>query len=601
MKDDTDPRLKFLQALEQTTRALTGNTKLKISFGDAENESADEMVLPNIPEKPSAGDLVLARGLADRMAFVRRYADLPQLWKGLGLPKSHARHIVRQLESVRVEEQGAHDYPGASHNIHRLNTAEAQLMKLSGNEPPLEYALALTFRKAMGMPLSDSQAELLARAEATLDTDILLWAQRAPARLRTPEERAKTYQDLLTLLDLQEPETEADSDTDEGTPQESRQDSGQSESSDDKDNQSQTEAGDADSSEQSGEDDTAAEDDMDGHFGEQGGRRSYQDEDSLYHAYTTEYDRIVNALELVTTGELHNLRERYRAVTEGNRQLVSRLAARLQRFLLARTRRGWLLDQEEGLLDPHKLSQVIASAEPLAFMLPHETPRQNTVVSLLVDNSGSMRGRPIEMAAVSTDILSRTLERCGVKVEVLGFTTQTWKGGNARLQWITDGGPENPGRLNDLLHIIYKSADAPYRKSRGNFAVMMNDEVLKENIDGESLQWAYQRLVRRAEQRKIMLVISDGAPVDYATDKHNSVNYLDAHLRRVIGRIEKAGEVELIAIGIGHDVGRYYKNAITINDPSQLANVLLEQLSGLFMPGHKRKSFIGNKGVGHLA
>lgn len=589
MKDASDPRQKFLQALEQTTRALTGNTKLKISFGDAENETADEMVLPTPPDPLNPADMMLSRGLADRMAFLRRYSDLPVLWKSLGMPKSQARHIIRHLESVRVENLGAHDYPGASRNLMRLNAAEAQLMNMSGNEPPLDYALALTFRKAMGMPLSESQAELLARAEATLDTDLLLWAQRAPAKLKTAEGRKQTYQDLLTLLDLQEPETQADSNIDDGnTTEQQDTDSSAAEHNEKDDKQSKaesSEAQEADGSEQGGEEDDSA----DGHLGEQGGRRTYQDEENQYHAYTTAYDRVVNALDLVTTGELNHLRERYRAVTEGNRRLVSRLAMRLQRFLLARTRRGWQFDQEEGLLDPHKLTQVIASAEPLAFKLPQETPRQHTVVSLLVDNSGSMRGRPIEMAAVSTEVLAGTLERCGVKVEVLGFTTQTWKGGNARLQWISDGGPDNPGRLNDLLHIVYKAADTPYRKARGNFAVMMNDEVLKENIDGESLEWAYQRLARRTEQRKIMLVISDGAPVDYATDKHNSVNYLDSHLRRVIGHIEKAGQVELVAIGIGHDVGRYYKNAITIHDPAQLANVLLEQLSGLFDPTAKRR------------
>lgn len=583
MKDNPDPRLKFLQALEQTTRALSGNSRLKISFGDSESENADEMVLPTPPDPLKPADMMLARGLADRMAFLRRYSELPQLWKRLGQPQSQARRIIRQLEAARVEEVGMRDYVGARANLDRLNTAEAQIMGLSGNEPPLDFALALAFREAMGAKLSPAQRELLGRAEATLDTDLLLWARRAPAKLGTPQGREQAYQQLLALLDLQEPETQADSDTDDGERQDTDQDSnGQSEADDKEKQQTKTDKSQADAGSEDGEEGEAGTDSTDGQMAEHGGRRIYQDEDSLYKAYTTAYDRVVNALELVTPGELNSLRERYRAVTEGNRQLVSRLAVKLQRFLLARTRRGWQFDQEEGLLDPHKLTQVIASAEPLAFRLPQDTPRQHTVVSLLVDNSGSMRGRPIEMAAVSTDVLARTLERCGVKVEILGFTTQTWKGGNARLQWISDGSPDMPGRLNDLLHIVYKAADTPYRKARQNFAVMMNDEVLKENIDGESLMWAYQRLLKRQEPRKIMLVISDGAPVDYATDKHNSVNFLDAHLRHVIHNVEKAGQVELLAIGIGHDVSRYYKQAITINDPSQLGPALVEHLVKLF-------------------
>ncbi len=262
---------------------------------------------------------------------------------------------------------------------------------------------------------------------------------------------------------------------------------------------------------------------------------------------------------------------------------ISRLAHRLQRRLMAKQNRSWLFDQEEGILDVARLARVVANpTTPLSFKVEKDIVFRDTVVTLLIDNSGSMRGRPISIAAICADVLAQTLERCQVKCEVLGFTTIAWKGGKSREQWLDQGRKPSPGRLNDLRHIIYKSADAPWRRARNNLGLMMKEGLLKENIDGEALEWAHSRLTQRQEQRRILMVISDGAPVDDSTLSVNSSNYLESHLRKVIDMIEKRKQVELVAIGIGHDVTRYYKRAVTITDPEQLAGAVTEQLAALF-------------------
>jgi cobaltochelatase CobT len=302
-----------------------------------------------------------------------------------------------------------------------------------------------------------------------------------------------------------------------------------------------------------------------------------------YKAFTTAHDQIVDADELCDPEELTRLRAYLDQQLETLSSIVARLANRLQRRLLAQQSRAWTFDLEEGMLDAARLTRVIVDpTAPLSFKQEEETDFRDTVVTLLIDNSGSMRGRPIMVAAVCADILARTLERCGVKTEILGFTTQAWKGGKSREDWLAAGKPAAPGRLNDLRHIIYKAADAPWRRARKNLGLMMREGLLKENIDGEALLWAHQRIVMRPEERRILMVISDGAPVDDSTLSVNSGHYLERHLRAVIGEIEARSPVELLAIGIGHDVTRYYRKAVTIVDVEQLGGVLVEQLAALF-------------------
>jgi cobaltochelatase CobT len=302
-----------------------------------------------------------------------------------------------------------------------------------------------------------------------------------------------------------------------------------------------------------------------------------------YKAYTEKFDEIVSAAELCDEEELTRLRAYLDAQLKGLQGIVTKLANRLQRRLMAQQNRSWDFDQEEGMLDAARLARVVISpGHSLSYKIEREVQFKDTIVTLLIDNSGSMRGRPISIAAISADVLARTLERCGVKTEILGFTTRAWKGGQSREAWLGGGKPAQPGRLNDLRHIVYKKADEPYRRSRRNLGLMMREGLLKENIDGEALLWAHSRLLARPEDRRILMVISDGAPVDDSTLSVNSAGYLETHLRKVIGWIEKSSPVQLVAIGIGHDVTRYYRRAVTIMDVEQLAGTMIEQLAGLF-------------------
>jgi cobaltochelatase CobT len=310
-----------------------------------------------------------------------------------------------------------------------------------------------------------------------------------------------------------------------------------------------------------------------------------------YKAYTTKFDEMILAEDLCDAEELERLRAYLDKQLQNMSSIVARLANRLQRRLMAQQNRSWEFDLEEGMLDPARLSRVIIDPQqPLSFKREKDTNFRDTVVTLLLDNSGSMRGRPITVAASCADILARTLERCGVKVEILGFTTRAWKGGQAREAWLQAGKPTNPGRLNDLRHIVYKSADAPWRRARRNLGLMMREGLLKENIDGEALDWAYQRLLGRPEQRRILMMISDGAPVDDSTLSVNPGNYLERHLRAVISEIENRSPIELIAIGIGHDVTRYYKRAVTIVDAEELGGAMTEKLAELFSETTMRDS-----------
>jgi len=302
-----------------------------------------------------------------------------------------------------------------------------------------------------------------------------------------------------------------------------------------------------------------------------------------YKAFTTKFDEIINAEDLCEPEELQRLRDYLDKQLQNLSSVVARLANRLQRRLMAQQNRSWEFDLEEGMLDPARLSRVIIDPQqPLSFKREKDMDFRDTVVTLLIDNSGSMRGRPITVAATCADILARTLERCGVKVEILGFTTRAWKGGQAREAWLQAGKPPAPGRLNDLRHLIYKSADAPWRRARKNLGLMMREGLLKENIDGEALDWAHQRLLGRSEQRRILMMISDGAPVDDSTLSVNSGNYLERHLRYIIEEIETRSPIELIAIGIGHDVTRYYRRAVTIVDAEELGGAMTEKLAELF-------------------
>ncbi|MCW5718891.1 MAG: cobaltochelatase subunit CobT [Bauldia sp.] len=599
----------FKVALAGCMRAMAGKADLEVTFAsDRPLLSGDKARLPEPARRPSAHDIAILRGLGDSMAL-RTAAHDPALHRRLAPEEKGARAVFDAIEQARVEAIGAIRMPGVADNLAVMLADKYERSNLrnvtSRADAPLEDAVALILRERVtGRQPPDS-------AKALVD----LWRVWVEGRARPELARlAETVEDqaafadaareLLTSLNLhweQGGPTEVQNDDTESSP-----DSG----GDEAEAGEESEGGDETQSEDSeapvddsaaAETETAEADterfDDDGAEAQEAGEVRRQAQQSAaqtlameYHPYSGgRFDETVKAEELCDPEELDRLRgflDKQLAPLQG---AVSRLANRLQRRLLAQQNRAWDFDLEEGVLDAARLSRVVTDPmHPLSFKSERDTDFRDTVVTLLLDNSGSMRGRPITVAAICADILARTLERCGVKVEILGFTTRAWKGGQAREQWLQAGKPANPGRLNDLRHIIYKGGDAPWRRSRRNLGLMLREGLLKENIDGEALAWAHQRLLARPENRKILMMISDGAPVDDSTLSVNPANYLERHLRQVIEEIETRSPVELIAIGIGHDVTRYYRRAVTIVDAEELAGAMTEKLAELFEEGPEK-------------
>ena len=603
------PNEPFKQALASCTRALARQPGLEVAFS-ADKPSlitwpeGAKARLPEPPRKPNPREAAVVRGLADSFAL-RLACHSDALHRRLAPQSPPARALFDAVEQARVEAIGSRRMQGVASNItamlddryHRSPFAEARTRE----EAPLEEAVAMLARERMtGLEPPRGAARLVElwrpfieeKAGADLDQlgDALL-DQRAYARLVR-----KVLSSLGLAKDADADGEESDEETEDNAPPEqpdetegegedqSTQDSMQREAADETTDDADEGAIDtveAPSSEledegEAGDAEEAAETrPLQPHAPERRGPD--------YKAYTTRFDEIIDAEELCDADELQRLRDYLDKQLQNLHSVVARLANRLQRRLMAQQSRSWEFDLEEGVLDTARLPRVIIdSQQPLSFKQEKDMAFRDTTVTLLIDNSGSMRGRPITVAATCADILARTLERCGVKVEILGFTTRAWKGGQSRESWLQAGKLANPGRLNDLRHLIYKSADAPWRRARKNLGLMMREGLLKENIDGEALDWAHQRLLGRPEQRKILMMISDGAPVDDSTLSVNPGNYLERHLRYVIEEIETRSPVELIAIGIGHDVTRYYRRAVTIVDAEELGGAMTEKLAELF-------------------
>ncbi|NEX92032.1 cobaltochelatase subunit CobT [Caulobacter sp. 17J65-9] len=597
----------FKRALAHATRSLAEQPDLEITFsGDGPRLAGNVAVLPHPPRDLNARDAARIRGLADQMALRLAHHDAAAYAKARPAG-NEAAAVFEALEQARIDAIGANTLGGVKANLaaaleHRLEKTGLNRVT-DPSMVPLADALHLMVRERLtgeGPPDGSRIAVELVRENierrAGRELDRLLSAlhdQSAFARI------AKAV-----LRDLEMGETEAtaedtadeEGDEDQGAEPEEGEDDDSGGDSQGQDGASMERGEDASSDSQSvdqqaGDSDMDAEAEMSDEGPELGegvlpNRPDIKDSGAVepaYKVFTRAFDEEVLAEDLCDPEELDRLRaflDQQLATLSG---VVSRLANRLQRRLLAQQNRAWSFDLEEGVLDVARLTRVIVDpTAPLSFKQEEDTPFRDTVVTILLDNSGSMRGRPIMVAAVCADILARTLERCGVKTEVLGFTTRAWKGGQSRDAWIKAGKPQNPGRLNDLRHIVYKPADSPWRRARKNLGLMMREGLLKENIDGEALMWAHQRLIGRPEARRILMVISDGAPVDDSTLSVNSGHYLERHLRQVIGEIETASPVELIAIGIGHDVTRYYQRAVTIVDVEQLGGAMVEKLAELF-------------------
>jgi len=547
-----------------------------------------------------------ARGVADGFALRLRHHD-PALHARGAPPDPIARAVFDAVETARIEAVGGRGMAGVAANLSRALDQRLRsdpiVRARSHDEVPLSTAVQLLVRERLtGAPPPDSAAAGLDLVRAWLedkggaDMDALAFAlddQAAFARLAT-----KLLEDL-ELIDAEPAPNEDENDGSDGDgeePDEAEQGDEQDEGETGGDGQvdaraEQTDGSDSDADSGETEQDFEAEGDAQaGEDGEEGmlpvrPNRPFSDfaPSFDYKVWSTRFDEVIAAAELCDEEELGRLRAYLDHQLVHLQGAVAKLANRLQRRLMAQQSRSWDFDQEEGLLDAARLARVVVNpGQSLSYKIERDTEFRDTVVTLLIDNSGSMRGRPISIAAISADILARTLERVGVKTEILGFTTRAWKGGQAREDWLAAGRPPHPGRLNDLRHIVYKHADEPWRRARKSLGLMMREGLLKENIDGEALLWAHGRLIARPEERKLLMVISDGAPVDDSTLSVNSGSYLERHLRQVIGWIEARSPVELAAIGIGHDVTRYYARAVTIMDAEQLGGTMVEQLAALF-------------------
>ncbi|HZH51226.1 MAG TPA: cobaltochelatase subunit CobT [Microvirga sp.] len=586
-------------------KAIARKPDLEITFAsDRPALMGDKARLPEPPRRLTSQDVAVLRGNADAMALRLACHDAA-LHRRLAPEGQAARAVFDAVEQARVESIGSRRMKGVASNIaamledryHRGGKYEDITDRA---DAPIEDAVALMVRERLTgerpPPAASRIVELwrdFIEDRAGRDLDGLL------KNIESQRDFARSIRELLSSLDMADDAALNPEDDENEEENESDQDQQQGEG--ESEQEAQGDRAEAEVSEDATDEmEDGATEDADGPTGEMAEEADEADSEEAaeawrppsrhneargpdYKPFTTRFDEVIHAEDLCDSDELTRLRAYLDKQLAHLQGVVGRLANRLQRRLMAQQNRAWEFDLEEGTLDPARLPRVVMDPfQPLSFKQEQDTNFRDTVVTLLLDNSGSMRGRPITVAATCADILARTLERCGVKVEILGFTTRAWKGGQARESWLQSGKPANPGRLNDLRHIIYKSADAPWRRARKNLGLMMREGLLKENIDGEALDWAHKRLLGRPEQRRILMVISDGAPVDDSTLSVNPGNYLERHLRHIIDEIETRSPVELIAIGIGHDVTRYYRRAVTIVDAEELGGVMTEKLAELF-------------------
>ena len=573
-------------AIASTTRALSKDPEIEITFSGAPTDS--NIVLPNLPKKKS--EIHSYRGIADALACSKRFSS-QEIKIEAGSEKIN--FLLSKAEDCRAEILGSKLYPGVNNNLKSRFEDKCKLASDSEDKEDLiELALEGWLRQILlNQKLSKNQLNVLSHWKESLNLHgskfISEFKEALEDQISFSEVTRKLLHEMnLDSLENEETENEEQESNDSNDSDESQNEPGQEElsmESTETDEMDQTEAP---------EDAELGDIDEDGIVDENqeiNSNHSWLErlvEQTInfeYKVFTRDFDEEVNAEEMASTEELQRLRRHLDQLMGPSKSTVSKLAHRLQRFLMAQQNRSWEFNKEEGMLDTSKLHKIITDpVTPLTYKIEKDIEFRDTVVSILVDSSGSMRGRSMTVAAICADIISTTLERCNVKTEVLGFTTKQWKGGESRKRWVEEGKPENPGRLNDVRHIIFKSADNSWRRGQKNFGLMLREGLLKENIDGEALIWAHDRLIRRPEQRRILMVISDGAPVDDSTLSTNPNNYLDIHLRQVIHSIETQSPVNLIAIGIGHDVTRYYQKAVTIHRAEELGGVMLEQLTDLF-------------------
>ena len=624
-KPSDNPADPFKKALAEATKVMADDPELAVTYSvDPAGQTADTIRLPQVSRRMTRDEVLLARGTADAYALRHKFHDAQVAARYM--PQGQmAQDLYDAMETARIEAVGAQYMPGTAGNIDAKIDNEAQRKGYEhirqASDAPLAIAAGYLIRHlATGRDLPKGADNVMGlwrgfiedHCGGTLENlSDALNDQQAFAKLARQLISDMGYGDQLgddpdSLDDDQDDETEESQDDQQDEPDTSGDDDSEGDEAEGTPEQSQEDQQDASQAQ------VSMDDQADPEMGEEADMpdgeapldppppQPVSDADPDYKVFTAECDEEIAAEDLAEPVELERLRAYLDQQLDPLKGAVSRLANKLQRRLQAQQNRSWEFDREEGILDAGRLARIVASpTTPLSFKVEKDMEFRDTVVTLLLDNSGSMRGRPISIAAICADVMARTLERCDVKVEILGFTTKAWKGGQSREKWLADGRTSTPGRLNDLRHIIYKSADAPWRRARPNLGLMMKEGLLKENIDGEALEWAHRRLTGRSEQRKVLMVISDGAPVDDSTLSVNPANYLEKHLRDVIEMVEKRKAVELVAIGIGHDVTRYYERAVTITDVEQLAGAMTEQLASLFdSDPRKRARVLGLRKAG---
>ena len=607
-----DKQETFKRVTTATIKAVARRSEAIVNFSPGVHSTSGNSVrLPTPSKKMTAEDIGQLRGLADSAALRMRYHD--DILHTQLLPNDlSARETFERVEQVRVEALGAKKFPGIAAN---LEIALEERCKSKGfervtqrEEAPLSEVIGLLAREALtGEAIPDAAKNIIDLWRPWVMENGAKELGHLKDCADNQIDFANALYELLIALDLMQAADGNSQDSEDQGEEEDESDQNEQEGDDSVDQDEEAGEAQAGLEAEDGEGDGDGDDEEQSSYAEglaesakgdenpAGPRGRYDNwldqnkgQGKQYKVYTQEFDEVTPAEDLCDPEELSRLRQQLEQQLSHLQGVVGRLANRLQRKLLAQQTRSWDFDLEEGLLDCGRLARVVVNPEmPLSYKWEKNTDFRDTVVSLLIDNSGSMRGRPITIAAICADILARTLERCGVKVEVLGFTTKAWKGGGSREKWVNSGKRDNPGRLNDLRHIIYKGADTPWRRTRKNLGLMLREGLLKENIDGEALMWAHERLIARPEHRRILMVISDGAPVDDATLSANPGSYLERHLRDVIEWIETRSPVELTAIGIGHDVTRYYNRAVTITDAEELGGTMMQNLAELFDENYK--------------
>ena len=623
MAEDAKQNLDELQrALACTLRAVAHDGRVEVTFRGRERGQAAAPAATAVRLALPRADLILhelgrVRGEADKAALRIRHHD-QGLHRRFAPTGDVATLLYDRLEELRVEAVGGESMAGVKANLahaYRARAGQPQPGERGQDATMAEIVDLYARERLLGFEPSPAQRKLMTAWSEWLDQRVATELPALANSVPDQESFARQVRELLSHLGLADQLVDPPDDSDQEDQDEDADQppaGGEDDAADEGEGEDQQESAAQAERDAGGEDENEVEamasDSADESEGRPGAEDDVEEEprtnrpqflppggDALaYRVFATQYDEVVTVEELCGPSELTRLRAQLDQSLMRFQGMIGRMANRLQRKLMAQQQRSWSFDLDEGILDTARLSRIVVNpATSLSFKMEDETEFRDTVVTLLIDNSGSMRGRPIAVAAMSADILARTLERCGVKVEILGFTTRAWKGGQSREAWLRAGKPANPGRLNDLRHIVYKPADAPWRRARRSLGLMLREGLLKENIDGEAILWAHHRLAGRAEQRRILMVISDGAPVDDSTLSANPGNYLERHLREVIGWVETRSDVELTAIGIGHDVTRYYKRAVTISDPEQLGGAMLGQLSALFSddePGRSRRA-----------